>query len=198
VIEDTPGPDAARRALLDAASTLLAEEGAETLTVRRVAARAGCSTMLVYSRLGGKQGVMEALYIEGFERLADALRSGRRTADPVSDLRVCAQRYRKFALANPTYYAVMFERAVPDFEPSFEAKMVASRTLDVLADRVQRAIDAGVFPAQDARGVAASLWSNNHGVLSLELKRVGPPDIDWAKCFEQVLEAMLAGLAKPS
>ena len=108
---------------------------------------------------------------------------------------MCAQRYRKFALANPTCYAVMFERVVPDFEPSFEAKMVASRTLDVLADRVQCAIDAGVFPAHDARGVAACLWSNNHGVLSLELKRVGPPDIDWAKCFDQIVDVMLAGLA---
>jgi AcrR family transcriptional regulator len=150
--------------------------------------------MLVYSRLGGKPGIIDALYIEGFERLAAEMRATRSTADPVADLRRCAARYRKFARENPTYYAVMFERAIADFEPSLAAKAVALGTLDVLADRVQRAIDAERFPRQDARQLAACLWAANHGVVSLELKRVGPPEIDWASRHAQVIDALLAGL----
>jgi len=184
-----------RSALVDAASALLTELGPEGLTVRNIAARAGSSTMLVYSRFGGKHGVVDALYVEGFQRLSAAMRAGRTTKDPIADLRRCSRAYRKFARENPTYYAVMFDRAVPDFEPSPESSVIASGTLDVLGERVQRAIDAGMLPAEDPRQLAACLWSANHGIVSLELKAVGPPDIDWARRHTQVVNAMLAGLA---
>ena len=182
-------------ALLDAASALLAEEGPEALTVRRIAARAGCSTMLVYSRLGGKAGVVEALFIEGFERLTSVMQTVRTTGDPLADLRRCARAYRKFALDNPTYYAVMFEGAVPDFVWTPEAAAIAAGTLGVLAAKVQRAIDAGLLVAGPARDIAACLWAANHGCVSLERKQVGPPDIDWPKRYAQVGDAMLTGLA---
>jgi AcrR family transcriptional regulator len=187
--------DPARVALLDAASAILAEDGPDRLTVRRIAARAGCSTMLVYSRLGGKQGVVEALWIEGFQRLAAVLQSEPPTADPLADLRRGGGQYRAFALENPTYYAVMFDRAVPDFRPSAEAGRIASATLDVLGAGVQRAIDAGAFGPGDARQIAACLWAANHGAVSLELKHSGPRDIDWPRCHERVIDAVIEGFA---
>ena len=187
--------DPARLALLDAASAILAEDGPDGLTVRLIAARAGCSTMLVYSRLGGKQGVVEALWIEGFQRLAAQIQSEPPTGDPLVDLGRCGAQYRTFALENRTYYAVMFDRAVPDFEPSAEAGLVGSATLDVLATQVQRAIDAGAFAPGDARQVAACLWAANHGVVSLELTDSGPPDIDWPQCHARVIDAVISGLA---
>ncbi|MGZ4674264.1 MAG: TetR/AcrR family transcriptional regulator, partial [Ilumatobacteraceae bacterium] len=55
--------------LLKAASDLLATEGPAALTVRRIATAAGVSTMNVYSRFGGKDGVVEHLFVEGFHRL---------------------------------------------------------------------------------------------------------------------------------
>jgi AcrR family transcriptional regulator len=191
----TPDTSAdAGRSLVDAARTLLAEEGPDALTVRRIAEQAGCSTMVVYSRMGGKAGVIDALYQEGFANLGAAIRAGRSTDDPIADLRNCGRRYRKWALENPTYYAVMFEAGVPDFEPSLESKSMAADTLRALADKVQRATDAGQLPAGNPVEIAACLWSANHGVVSLELKGIGPPDIDWSRRYTQVVDAMLAGL----
>ena len=60
--------DQTSRALLDAAHRLLADHGSEALTVRRIATEAGMSTMNVYSRFGGKDGVIDELFIDGFER----------------------------------------------------------------------------------------------------------------------------------
>src|SRR4051812_15785478 len=71
---DVPQPrDETSTAILEAAGTLLAKEGAEALTVRRIAAAAGCSTMGLYSRFGGKDGVVEHLFIEGFQQLDAAI-----------------------------------------------------------------------------------------------------------------------------
>src|SRR5579872_7259824 len=58
-----------RQGMLDAATRLLTEEGPAALTVRRVAESVNCSTTLLYSLFGGKDGLSNALYLEGFARL---------------------------------------------------------------------------------------------------------------------------------
>src|SRR5262245_13636752 len=135
--------DEPRVAILEAASRLLADEGPGALTVRRIASEAGGSTMNVYSRFGGKDGVVDALYRRGFRRLADMMLAARETKDPLADLRRCALRYRRFALEHPTYYSIMFDRVIPDFQPSADAHQDAAATLALLAGKVQRALDAG-------------------------------------------------------
>ena len=167
-----PGPAAdpdQRAELLAAASRLLAAEGPDALTVRRIAAEAGCSTMGVYSRFGGKDGIVEALYVEGFQALAAAMDAVTRTVDPLADLVDCGLAYRRFALAHPTSYTVMFERAVPGYEPSVEAAVIAWGTFERLVAQVQRALDAAAHPPGDAAEVAQRLWAMSHGWVSLEL-----------------------------
>ncbi|MEI7547689.1 MAG: TetR/AcrR family transcriptional regulator, partial [Actinomycetota bacterium] len=160
--------DEVGQALVQAASDLLASDGADALTVRAIAAAAGASTMNVYSRFGGKDGVVEQLYLKGFELLAEGMRGAGTTADPLADLHRCGQAYRRFALQHSTLYAVMFSRAVPDYEPTDSAKAFGMRTLDDLADRLQRAMDAGLLRPIDADHAAAIVWSTCHGVMSLE------------------------------
>ena len=99
--------------------------------------------MNVYSRFGGKDGVIDHLFIEGFRR---SYRSGRaRPTRPTIRSPICAVRrnYRRFALANPTYYSVMFDRVVADYVPSPVAIEQAGATLQQLADRVARAMRHG-------------------------------------------------------
>ena len=53
-----------------------------------------------------------------------------------------------FARDNPTYYSLMFDRVVPDFEPSPSApSRRPSAALGRVVDRVQRAMDAGAIRA---------------------------------------------------
>ena len=124
-----PSRDDTRRALLDAAHDLLATEGPGSLTVRRIAAAAGMSTMNVYSRFGGKDGVLDELFTDGFRRLGEAMREDPDSDDPLADLYQCSRTYRRFARENPTYYSLMFDRVVPDFVPSDAAQAVAIGTL---------------------------------------------------------------------
>ena len=62
-------------ALLQACPTpvVLAGSGPDALTVRRIATEASMSTMNVYSRFGGKDGVIDELYSDGFRRLVTAI-----------------------------------------------------------------------------------------------------------------------------
>src|SRR5690242_9322620 len=133
------------RRILEAASELLSTEGASALSVRKIAAAAGCSTMGLYSRFGGKDGVVDELYAEGFERLVDAMKANQPTDDPLADLRQGANCYRDSALANATHYMVMFGGAVPGFEPSDASHELAHAAFNGLVGKVKRCTDAGVL-----------------------------------------------------
>ena len=107
----TPSADVERE-LLSAAEAVLARDGPGGLTVRAVAAEAGIAPMGVYNRLGGKDGLVDALLIKGFDRLrvtVDAAMND--TAEPNMRARFlsCGLSYRRFALDNPHFYAIMFE-----------------------------------------------------------------------------------------
>lgn len=170
-----------RRAILDAAGRLLAEYGPQALTVRRVAAEVGCSTTVLYTMFGGKGGLADALYREGFERLTRRLEEAEKahdaTGDPVARAAALAIAYRESALADRNYYDVMFGRAIPGYEPSQESLAVADASLGMLAKAVREAMDAGVLVDGDAGAVAEVLWAAAHGVVSLELAGHFTPEV---------------------
>ena len=105
-------------ALLSSAADILESEGPDGLSVRRIAAAAGVAPMGVYNHFESKFGIVEALYIQGFGRLADAMAAMAQIDDPAEALLEGARAYRALALAHPMAYQVMFLRAVPGFEPS--------------------------------------------------------------------------------
>src|SRR5213593_1841393 len=92
-----------RQAILDAALGLLRDEGPEALRVRRVAAAAGCSTMGVYTHFGRKDGLTEAVWLDGFRRFGAALTAVPAGGDPLVRVRRLLLAYRQWALAHSTY-----------------------------------------------------------------------------------------------
>src|SRR5215469_12402782 len=188
----TPSADVERE-LLAAAESVLVRDGPGGLTVRAVAAEAGIAPMGVYSRLGSKDGLVDALLIRGFDRLTVAI-----TADaelePLERLRGCGRRYRQFALANPHFYAIMFEDPIPHEQVSDALSEHAAQTFGALVRSVELAAAAGVIIAPDATEVAQQLWNAVHGAVALELKgMILTPDP--GATYEAFLVTVLRGLA---
>jgi AcrR family transcriptional regulator len=180
-------------ALLAAAAQILESEGPDALSVRRIAAAAHVAPMGVYNHFESKFGIIEALFIQGFERLREALASIAETADPYEALREGGRRYRALALAHPMAYQVMFLHAVPGFEPSEHAHEVAARAFDSLAIAVQRAMAAGVIADGSPTDTAQLIWASVHGLVSLELLGMGFAD-DRESLFDRGCTSLLRGL----
>jgi AcrR family transcriptional regulator len=184
------GQEALRRTLLDAASRLLVAEGPGALTMRRVAGAVGCSTTVLYTMFGGKEGLADALYREGFERLRRRLEAVAGD-DPLGRLAALGHAYRANALAERAYYGVMFQQAIPGFRPSAASLAAAGASLEVLARAVRAAMDAGALRPGDPQAVAEVLWAAVHGVVSLELAGHFPAPEAGADRFRSLASAAI-------
>lgn len=188
----TPSADVTD-SLLVAALALLEEGGSDAITVREVAARAGVAPMGVYTRFGGKDGLLEALFVHGFSGLQDAI-SAARGADARSRLRNGCLAYRRFAIAHPHLYELMF-RQMLELELSPDSLEQAERSFAHLVERVEDAATAGLIQADDAVDVAQQLWNALHGGVSLEIAGVTFAT-DPERTFAAMLDTMLDGLSR--
>lgn len=153
--------------------------GLQALSVRKLAAEVGTSTMVVYTHFGSMAGVTNALVNETFARLGRALGTVPRTDDPVSDFIAMRLAYHRFALASPQRYQLMFGTAAPASLLSYRSDLTVtgSPTLedalgisfDALRAAVRRMIDAGRIRDGDEGVIAGRLWSVVHGAVMLEM-----------------------------
>jgi len=180
-------------ALLASAADILETEGPDGLSVRRIAAAAHVAPMGVYNHFESKFGIVEALFVQGFERLGEAMATIADIEDPYEALREAGRRYRALALAHPMVYQVMFLRAVPGFEPSIGALEIAAQAFDSLVVAVQRAMAAGVIADSSPAETAQLIWASIHGWVSLELMGIGFVE-DQAAGYDRVCTSMLRGL----
>lgn len=187
----TPSADV-ERSVIDAAEQLLVTEGVGALTVRGIASAAGVAPMSVYNHLGGKEGVLDALLVRGFDALNEALLDVA-SDDPYADLSEAGRRYRAFAREHPQHYMLMFERSVTDYQPSAMTLGHAFATFKQLEVLVRRAMSAGVIVDGDPAEVAQRLWSSCHGLASLELHGIGFCE-DIPSHQEAAADTMLLGL----
>ncbi len=185
---------ATSESLIAAAHRLLGEIGPEALTVRRIATEASMSTMNVYSRFGGKDGVIDELYAHGYRLLFDSLEAVPETADTAADLLAIAAAYRAFAIESPMYYEIMFGK----FEPSEQSIETALDGLAHLVGRIERGVANGSLRLPDELDPASTtawLWATCHGLISLELGNIAVETIDWSGLYAAAIRTALASLS---
>ena len=156
--------------LVEAAARLLATDGEAAVTARRVTAEVGVSTMAVYTHFGSMEGLLAAIWQEGFARFGAELDAPSHTSDPVADLMAQAWGYRHFALREPHLYQVMFGPGLasvhvgsPGDEP------VGFDTFLSLLTRLERCATAERFSIDDLFLAGEVVWAAVHGHCQIEL-----------------------------
>ncbi len=182
-----------RQAILDAATRLLVESGPDGLSVRNLATAVGASTKVVYSHFGGMQGVVSAVYGEGFQRLTQALEaSDDINQPPPVRLASIAAAYRRFALTYPDLFDLMYGPNAKWLAPSSDDRLPAAPSLDIVTKVILTGQVTHHFKPGDAVELAHQFWATMHGPVALEatlwLDRT--PE----KTFGQVVEGAITAL----
>src|SRR5581483_369622 len=138
-----------RLALLNAAEHLVATDGVEALSVRRVAGAVGTTTRAVYSVFGSKDGLVVALGVRAFDLLRVAIDALPPTDDPVGDLvEAGVGVFRCFALQHPALFRLAVQHVAVPSELTEGFRGAADHALDGLRSRVARLAAAGQLGAR--------------------------------------------------
>jgi AcrR family transcriptional regulator len=180
--------------LLAAAGRLIAAEGSNALTVRRLADEVGVSTRAVYSVFGDKRGLLRALFRRAATTMTRYHEAVPVRADPVEEIVELALAYRTGALAEADLYGLLYlGRELPDLAPDPDDIAVAYGSFDRVLSAVTRCAETGRLGGRDPRDVTRQLWALVHGLASLELLGLlGDPEAA-ARHWTDAVDAAMAG-----
>lgn len=158
-----------KNALIKAGAELLLEEGAKSLSLRKVAARVGVSHSAPYAHFPDKETLIAAITTEGFRQLFERIQSTINAhQDDLSDLLVeVAWAYIQFSQESPAFYKLMFSGILEQENTFPEFVSISKANFRLLVDLVHRCQAAGVLPAGPEDILAVSIWSLVHGFASL-------------------------------
>jgi AcrR family transcriptional regulator len=156
-----------RKALLDAAVTLIGEVGPKGFTIREVARRAGVSHNAPYRHFRDKDELLEAVAIEGFERLTDAMKRRSAAGKTAAErLRLCGCGYVDFALHWPQHFLVMFD---PPSGELHRDEAVGKNAFQTLLGFIVELQKEDALPEGDPHPLALMAWSIVHGIAKLAI-----------------------------
>ena len=157
----------AKSKILIAASEIFAETGTGGLSVRAISGRAGLSTIGIYNHFNGKQGILDALYIEGFELVMEAIDIDPDANTPREAVLQGLSNYVDLAARHRGHYQLIFGRGDPSYTPSSAAIAVGEDAFNRLTELVARGIPSATSSRQQ-REAALQLWALAHGYVSLQ------------------------------
>lgn len=200
--------------ILATARALIAEEGFEGLSLRKLAQALGCSPMALYAYFADKHALLWALAQDGFGLLARRLARGA-PADPRAALRRVYVEYARLGFERPDEYRILFmtpvgASAAPSAPGAVALAAPAPKSPDALyggnpafavsRDRVQACLDAGVLRG-DPHAIATLLWTTVHGAVAAVLTfpdfPFGDPAAYAARVVDLALTALGADLVAP-
>lgn len=167
-----------RAVILAEAARLVAERGADGISLRELARGAGVSHAAPAHHFTDRRGLFTALATEGFRLLTGALTEARgRFTD-------AALAYVRFALEHPGHYQVMFNRSLLD--PS-DAELAAAEA--AAGAELSRGVATLRDPNARADPAAAQLaaWSLVHGFSTLWLNEAVNAQIKKADPMDTVM-----------
>ena len=180
-----------RRAVLDAAARLLAEEGAEALSMRRLAERSGYTVPTLYHRFDHKLGLVEAVLDEAFAPLVTELERVPRGPDAVRHVARLVRTFVEFGLRRPVEYQLLM---IP-VSGGMPTPRSIERARGLLDEALQELAFQGRLRSTDPEHAAQVIWVMTHGLISLPSQR---PEIDWRDDLcERAVESVLHGLVRP-
>ena len=158
------------RKIATAARRLLDKEGAEAVSMRRVAQAAGITAMAIYRHYPNRDALLNAVADEGFEELSRCLRGRRFTGDLDTRLAKMADLYLDHALDNPRLFELMFLKprdGARRYPQDFKARKSPTATL--MADVIAEGMASGELRQDDVWEITFEMGALSHGLIMLYL-----------------------------
>ncbi|GAB3719646.1 TetR/AcrR family transcriptional regulator [Nocardiopsis nanhaiensis] len=181
-----------RAALLESAERTLAERGPAALSLRELAREAGVSHAAPGRHFKDKQALLDALALNGFQRLRAALEQAARPGESTEVyLLALARAYVGFALHNAALLDLMYARK-HDADISEQLSAAVGDLLAIVLHAIAEGQRQGEITEGDPGNIALTVASALHGFGSFSADNsAGDVDED----LETVVHHLISGLA---
>ena len=177
------------------AREIVAADGLEGLSVRRIGAKLGVTAPALYAHVDNKLDLLRGVAELEFERLAarfDAIEA----PDAIGRIREQAIAYVQHAQEDPALFHVMFLFR-PDWaqQPAADELPAASKTFALGAAAIKTAMSDGTLRVEDPLLVAIAIWAAAHGTATVLLAGLNLGAEYESRIITTVIDNLLIGLA---
>ena len=188
-------PDTTAR-ILNAARALFEREGADGVSMRKVANAVGLSAMAIYRHFDSREALLKRISDDSFHEIARHWDGHRHGSDPITRLLATQRIYLDYALAHPHLFDHAFSVRREDarkFPEDFQARL--SPTANVVHDVVVEALQHGLLRDGDPWDITMTLWAHAHGLIALyRAGRFSFDDKQFRAFYDTSMERLLDGL----
>jgi AcrR family transcriptional regulator len=192
-----------KNALRASAAMLLAQRGAEAVSLREISQAAGVSHAAAYRHYADKQALLVDLAQAGFSELAEINRAAvaATRGGPLEQLKACGRAYVEFGVQRPHLLQLMFGGVIADWDAHAPLVQAARELAETLASIVTRGQASGDIRSGEVGDLTLTAWSLVHGLALLLLgRRIPGAKVDAAfvkRAADHCTTLLIEGLRVP-
>jgi AcrR family transcriptional regulator len=192
-----------RRVLIDAALQLVGEGGAEAVSVREAARRAGVSPGAPFRHFPSRDALMQAVAEEAQRRFRAEIEAGLAGApagDPLARFRCLGRAYLHWAMRNPTHFEIISSRRFFDHDRAAAVSRDNAELIELTERTLAEAFAAGQLRAADLKQVQIAGRALVYGFARMNIDghfpRWGVDAAEAEQTAEAILDLFIEGIAK--
>lgn len=192
-----------RRVLVDAAFELVGEGGAEAVSVREAARRAGVSPGAPFRHFESRDALLAAVAEEAQRRFRAEIDKALAKApadDPLQQFRCLGRAYLRWAMHNPTHFEVISSRRLFDHDKSTAVSSDNAEVMDLAGRILKDAHARGQLGAADLKQVLIAGRALVYGFARMAIDghfpRWGVKEGEADRTAEAVLDLFISGIAR--
>ena len=191
-----------RRVLIDAALQLVGEGGAEAVSVREAARRAGVSPGAPFRHFPSRAALMQAVAEEAQRRFRTEIEAALAAApgDPLGRFRCLGLAYLRWAMRNPTHFEVISSRRFFDHDRAVAISSDNAELIALTERTLAEAAAAGQLRPADLKQVQIAGRALVYGFARMNIDghfpRWGVAGAEAGRTAEAIVDLFIEGIAK--
>ena len=192
-----------KHVLIDAALGLVGEGGAERLSVREAARRAGVSPGAPFRHFPSRAALMTAVAEEAQRRFRaeiDAALAQAPAGDPLARVRCIGAAYLRWAMRNPAHFEIISSGRFFDHDKSAELSRDNAELIGMTEQALADAFAQGQLRAADLKRVQIAARALVYGFARMNIDghfpRWGIAEAEAERTAEAILDLFIEGIAK--
>jgi len=192
-----------RRVLIDAALQLVGEGGAEAVSVREAARRAGVSPGAPFRHFPSRDALMQAVAEEAQRRFRAEIAAALAAAapgDPLGRFRCLGLAYLRWAMRNPTHFEIISSRRFFDHDQAAAVSSDNAELIELVGQTLADAFAAGQLRTADLKQVQIAGRALVYGFARMNIDghfpRWGVTGSEAERTAEAILDLFIEGIAR--